>query len=150
MSKPEISLENAEVKVEKNGGVANVKVGDEKLYVEKAKEVGLTKKVLEEVGRFDEAYLNAAVENAAKEAEEIMVNDGDIEEVVVTTPFGINKSSTTVTQIKRSVTSPIPGTDRTVTKSRIKNMVHTTRYSVPKAKLKRLADKITEKVLDDK
>jgi len=150
MSKPEISLENSEVKVEKNGGVANVKVGDEKLYVEKAKEVGLTKKVLEEVGRFDEAYLNAAVENAAKKAEEIMVNDGDIEEVVVTTPFGINKSSTTVTQIKRSVTSPIPGTDKTVTKSRIKNMVHTTRYSVPKAKLKRLADKITEKVLDDK
>jgi len=146
MSKPEIIFNGVESKVEKNGNVANITVGDEKLYVEKAKEAGIEKKTLETVAKFDEAYLNAAVENAVEKSEKVFLDDKDIEEIVVTTPFGINKSSKIHTQVKRAVTSPIPGTDKTVTKPRIKNVVNTNRYNVPKAKLKRLADSLNKKI----
>lgn len=148
MSKPEISLKGSEVEVEKQASLAKVKVGDEKLYVEKAKEAGIEKKTLETVAHFDEAYINAAVDNAVAEAETILTKDKEIEEVVVTTPFGVNKSSVATTQIKRAVTSPIPGTDKKVTKSRVKNVVSTTRYNVSKAHIKKLADALSEKVIN--
>ena len=149
MSKVEVSLKGTEVNVEKNGSVAKVKVGNEKLYVDKAKEAGLEKKVLEQVAHFDEAYINAAVDNAVAEAEDVLVKDKDIDEVLVTTPFGLTKSSVATTQVKRAVTSPIPGTDKKVTKSRIKNIVSTTRYNVSKSKIKKLADALSEKVINE-
>jgi len=148
MSKVEVSLKGTEVEVEKNGKAAKVKIGDEKLYLNKASEAGIEKKTLETVAHFDEAYINAAVDNAVAEAEVVLVGDKEIDEVNVVTPFGINKSSVATTNVKRAMTSPIPGTDKKVTKSRIKNIVTTTRYNVSKAHIKKLADALSEKVVN--
>jgi hypothetical protein len=139
----------AEYTVEKENGFATIKVTNEHLFVEKAKEAGIEKKTLEQVSKFREAYLNAAVEEAAMEAKRVMEEDKDIKEAEVDTPNGIGKSSKIKTYVLREKTMRVPGPDnKTITKTVIKNVVESREFLFPKSKRKELENKLTEALLN--
>ena len=144
----ELSLEGTEFEVSKENGVANIKATDEKLYVEKAKEVGISKKTLEETAKFDEVYLNKAFEEAVAEAEKVMKEDKDIKEAEIQIPFGVQKSSKVKTYVVREKTHRIPGKDETVTKPQIKVVVESHRYNITTSKRKSLENKLKETLLN--
>ena len=137
-----------EYEVAKDNGVAVIKVKNENMFVEAAKEAGIEKKTLEEVSKFKEAYLAAANEAAVDEVKVVMEKDADIKNAEVTTPFGVGKSTNIQTFIQREKTGPIPGTDKTYRKSIVKTVVNSREYVYPKTKRKALEQKLTDALLN--
>jgi len=137
-----------EYEVTKDNGTAVIKVKNDNLFVEAAKEAGIEKKTLEEVSKFKEAYLAAANEAAVDEVLVIMKDDEDIKNAEVTTPNGIGKSANIQTFVQREKTGPIPGTDKTYRKSIVKTVVNSREYVYPKTKRKALEQKLTDALLN--
>jgi len=134
--------------VVKEDGFATIKVADENFFIAKAKEIGIEKKTLEQVSKFRESYLNAAIEEAAMEAKKVMEEDSDIKEAEVESPFGIGKSSKIKTHVLREKTIRVPGDgNKTITKTVIKPIVESREFVFPKSKRKELENKLTEALL---
>ena len=145
----EVKVEGIEYKAEEaKDGVVEVKAVDSDLYVKKAEEAGIDKKTLKQVADFEVAYMEAVTEKAADQAIDILKKDESVNKVIVHSPFGVGKQDQIETHIKREVSGPIPGTDKTYRKSQIVNVVKAKRYKMPKSRIKAIAEHITEKVLN--
>ena len=144
----ELTFDDIVYKVDINDKVATITNDDEKYYVKKAAEVGIDKKTLEKVGKFDEAYLKGTYKSALKEIEKVFVENKDVENVTASNVFGLGKSQKIEVDVQRARTSRIPGTDETVTKPGIKVIVTSPRYNISKAEIKRDRDALADMIIN--
>jgi len=144
----ELTFDDIVYKVDINDKVANIVNENEKYYIEKAAEVGIDKKTLEKVSKFDETYLKGTYKNALKEIEKVFVENKNVENVTASNVFGLGKSQKVEVDVQRARTSRIPGTDETVTKPGIKVIVTSPRYNISKAEIKRDRDALAEMIIN--
>ena len=143
---------NPEWEVTKENGFATIKAKDEKLFLETAKEHGITKGELDKVAKFKEKYLHAATNASAEIVKKTMVSDADIKEAGVTVPNGLGKSSVIKTHVLREKEYKVQGRftksgkDEVMKKTVVKTYVEASEYNYPKSKRKELEKSIFDAI----
>jgi len=142
-------MENLELKVDfevvEKGDVKVLKAKDAELYLEKIKEFNpnITKKLLKEIDKFNDMYLEAGLELGAEKAKEMFVN-GEAERVQVELPFGINKSDKVTYDFLKEKEFHVPGKDEKIKKSVVKPPVITKHgCKISKSKIKALEEDLS-------
>jgi len=135
-------LESVEFEVTEKNDVKVLKAKDEETFVEAVKAVNpeITKKVLKELEKIQDAYLDAGLELAKNKAVSEFKEGTPRVEVVL--PFGTNKSDTVTYDLTREKTFPIPGKSEKVTKPVIKMEVKKQGCRISKSRIKALEEDI--------
>ena len=141
-------VEAVEFEVTKENGIAKVKAKDENLYAEAMSKVNpeFTKKLLKELDKANEAYLEAGLEVAKEKAVSEFKDDAEVKAVELVLPFGTNKSDTATYSITKEKEFSIPGKDTKIKKSVVKIDVKKTGTKLSKSKIKALESDITEAI----
>jgi len=144
MEKIKQILESVEFEVVEKDDVKILKSKDEDAFVEAVKAVNpeITKKLLKELDKIQDAYLEMGLDLAKNKAVEEFRNDTGRVEVVL--PFGVNKSDTVTYDITKERTFSIPGKDTKITKPVIKMEVKKAGCKISKSKIKALEEDIAE------
>ena len=142
------AVEAVEFEVVKNDGVAKVKAKDENLYATVLAEVNpeFTKKLLKELDKANEAYLEAGLEIAKEKAIKEFKEDNSVKAIEFVLPFGVNKSDTASYNITKEKEFSIPGKDTKIKKSVVKLDVKKTGTKLSKSKIKALESDISEAI----
>ncbi len=146
MEKIKEVLSNVEFEVVEKGEVKVIKAKDEDAYIKAVEAINpnISKKVLKEIEKINEAFLDTGLEVAKEKAIEEFKNNTPRVEVVL--PFGVNKSDTVTYDIVREKTFPIPGKDEKVTKPVIKMEVKKQGCKISKSRIKALEEDIAEAI----
>jgi len=135
-------------KVEVVGKVASAVLDNQEAFVEAAKGQGITKVVLEDVQRFQKAYIDAAGEKAVEEGKKILKGNKDLDSVSLQAPYTTNANGSVAYTVTREKTfTPGFGSGEPVTKSTIRTVI-TDPYAKPTQKfIKGLEAMLTKDLL---
>jgi len=93
---------------------------DENTYTDLAKSVGITKKQLHDVEKFNDSYMTAMTMATAGEAQRIMAADSKIEKVILDAPMTTSKRGELKVAIDKSASFRNIATGEDIVKSSIK------------------------------
>ncbi len=128
------------------GDVAVLKVENENLFVEKAKEKGIDKKTIKTVDDFRAEYAEFVVGEASKAATDVFKENDEVKKVEVIAPFGVLKSDVldTIVYRERTVRDPQTGEERKIPAIKVQAKIKAAKVS--KKYLKELRDEIMEQL----